>query len=169
MLASNSSHCHPADSIFDTNILLSHAICPSLCRYSLETKKIASKIEHVYRLHHRLCSSATPLDWLLSRNLKPRKLILRAFPDFPRKLPAIWYILGYMYIDTYTCNVLWQVGFFRGKNYKTMWHCGRWKQTHDCRLHNWCKSNHRCTVDLLSNMEIWPSPYVAEKDKMAGH
>ena len=25
-----SSHCHPADSIFDTNILLSHAICPSL-------------------------------------------------------------------------------------------------------------------------------------------
>ena len=40
----------------------------------------------MYRLHHRLCSSATPLDWLLSRNLKPRKLILRAFSDFPRKL-----------------------------------------------------------------------------------
>ena len=38
------------------------------------------------RLYHRLCSSATPLDWLLSRNLKPRKLILRAFSDFPRKL-----------------------------------------------------------------------------------
>ena len=36
--------------------------------------------ERMYRLHHRLCSSATPLDWLLSRNLKPRKLILRAFP-----------------------------------------------------------------------------------------
>ncbi|MCG8625046.1 MAG: hypothetical protein MJE68_23980, partial [Proteobacteria bacterium] len=42
--------------------------------------------ERVYRLHHRLCSSATPLDWLQSRNLKPRKLILRAFSDFPQKL-----------------------------------------------------------------------------------
>ena len=37
-IASNSSHCHPADSVFDTNILLSHAICPSLCRYGLVTK-----------------------------------------------------------------------------------------------------------------------------------
>ena len=35
------SHCHPADGIFDTNILLSHAICPSFCRYGLVTKKIA--------------------------------------------------------------------------------------------------------------------------------
>ena len=26
VLASNSSHCHPAFSVFDTNILLSHAI-----------------------------------------------------------------------------------------------------------------------------------------------
>ena len=26
---------HPTDSIFDTNNLLSHAICPSLCRYGL--------------------------------------------------------------------------------------------------------------------------------------
>ena len=34
-LASNSSNCNPADSVFDTNILLSHAICPSLCRYRL--------------------------------------------------------------------------------------------------------------------------------------
>ena len=60
------SYCHPADSVFDTNILLSHAICPSLCRYGLiVTKKIESEIERVYRLHHRLCST-TPLDWLLS-------------------------------------------------------------------------------------------------------
>ena len=35
VLASNSSHCHPADSVFDTDILLSHAFCPSLCRYGL--------------------------------------------------------------------------------------------------------------------------------------
>ena len=44
VLASNSSHCHSASSIFDTNILLSHAICPSLCRYGLVTKKIASEM-----------------------------------------------------------------------------------------------------------------------------
>ena len=36
------SHCHPADSVFDTNILLSHAICSSLCRYGLVIKKFAS-------------------------------------------------------------------------------------------------------------------------------
>ena len=36
------SHCHPVDSVFDTNMLLSHAIYPSLCRYGLVTKKIAS-------------------------------------------------------------------------------------------------------------------------------
>ena len=31
MFASDSSHCHPADSVLDTNILLSHAIYPSIC------------------------------------------------------------------------------------------------------------------------------------------
>ena len=41
-LASSSSHCYPADSVLDTNILLSHAFCPSLCRYGLVTKKITS-------------------------------------------------------------------------------------------------------------------------------
>ena len=79
ILASNSSHCHPADSVFDTDILLSHAFCPSLCRIWLSIKQRRSR-------DHRLCRSATPLDWLLSRNLKPRKLILRAFFYFPRKL-----------------------------------------------------------------------------------
>ena len=49
----------------NTNILLSHAICPSLCRYGLVTKEIT-----------------TALYWLLSQNLKPQKLILRAFSDF---------------------------------------------------------------------------------------
>ena len=48
----------------------------------------------MYQLDYHLCSSATPLDWLLSRNLKRRKLILRAFSDFPRKLPAIRYYRG---------------------------------------------------------------------------
>ena len=32
-LASNCSHCHPADSVYDTDILLSHTIFPSLCKY----------------------------------------------------------------------------------------------------------------------------------------
>ena len=38
-LCSNNSHCHPEDSIFDTNILLSHAIYPGLCRYGLVLNK----------------------------------------------------------------------------------------------------------------------------------
>ena len=50
VLASNSSHCHPADGVFDTNILLSHAICPSVYRYGLVRKKITNEIERVYRL-----------------------------------------------------------------------------------------------------------------------
>ena len=33
------SNCHPEDSVFDTNILLSHAICPGLCRYGLVLNK----------------------------------------------------------------------------------------------------------------------------------
>ena len=37
--------CHPADIVLDNNILLSHAICPSLCRYGLVTRKIVSEIE----------------------------------------------------------------------------------------------------------------------------
>ena len=88
VLAIKSSHCHPADSVFDTNILLSHAICPSLCMYIWLTCSNKEDRERLYRLHHRLCSTATPapLYWLLSRNLKPRKLILSAFSDFPRKL-----------------------------------------------------------------------------------
>ena len=35
----NISHHHPADNILDTNILLSHAICPSLYRYGLVTDR----------------------------------------------------------------------------------------------------------------------------------
>ena len=58
-VSSNSSHCHPADSVFNTIIIfLSDVICRSL-------KKITSEIECVYLLHHHLCS-ATPLYWLLS-------------------------------------------------------------------------------------------------------
>ena len=52
--------------------------------------------------HHRLCS-ATPLDWLLSRNLKPRKLSLRAFLDFPRKLAPTK-------ITRHMVTILYQVG-----------------------------------------------------------
>ena len=93
-LASNSSHCHPADGVFDTNILLSNAICPSLCRCGLDYNSNKEDRERVYRLDHRLCSSTMPLDWLL--------LNLRTFSDFPRKLPAIRIIFAtgmcvYMY------------------------------------------------------------------------
>ena len=41
-IASNSTHCHPADRSSILNILLSHAFCPSLCRYGSVTKKIVS-------------------------------------------------------------------------------------------------------------------------------
>ena len=42
-VASDSSHCHPPDSVLDTNILLFHAICPSLCSSNKE------EIERMYR------------------------------------------------------------------------------------------------------------------------
>ena len=57
VFASDSSHCHPADSVLDTHILLSHAICPSLCS---SNKKIASEIERVYRLHHHFAGCHAP-------------------------------------------------------------------------------------------------------------
>ena len=40
--------------------------------------KIKSKIEHVYQLHHRLCS-AMPMDWAAVTKFKS---ILRALSDF---------------------------------------------------------------------------------------
>ena len=91
-IASNSTHCHPADRSSTLNILLSHTFCPSLCRYMYGsvTKKIVSVC-----IDYIIVCAAGPrpwiMDWLLSpsmlsRNLKPRKLILRAFSDIPRKL-----------------------------------------------------------------------------------
>ena len=55
-----SSHYHPADSIFNTNILLSHAICPSLCRYGLVTKKIASIMSCI---DYIITCAAVPRPW----------------------------------------------------------------------------------------------------------
>ena len=72
IIASNSSHCHLANGILNTNILLSHAVCPSLCRCGFKTKKVTSEIERVYQLHCRLCS-ATPLDCVAVTKFKPLK------------------------------------------------------------------------------------------------
>ena len=36
---SSNSHCHPADSVFDTNILYLVLFCPSLCRYAAYNNK----------------------------------------------------------------------------------------------------------------------------------
>ena len=46
VLAGNSGHCHPTDGVFDTTILLSHVIYPSLFvdMALIVTKKIASEI-----------------------------------------------------------------------------------------------------------------------------
>ena len=69
VLASNSSHYHPVDGILNTNILLSRALCPSLCRCGSTMRKITSKIKCMYRLYHHLCS-AMPLDWVEIKNHK---------------------------------------------------------------------------------------------------
>ena len=65
IIASNSSHCHLANGILNTNILISHAVC-------FKTKKVTSEIERVYQLHCRLCS-ATPLDCVAVTKFKPLK------------------------------------------------------------------------------------------------
>ena len=54
-----SSHYHPAHSVLDTNILLSHAI-NFVQVFVVVTKKIASEIERVYRLHHHFVGCHTP-------------------------------------------------------------------------------------------------------------
>jgi hypothetical protein len=75
-LASNDQYCHPADGVFDTNILLSHAICPSFLQKWLGYRaRLRELIDYII-------VSAAPHLWLQSRNLKPRKLFLRAFSDF---------------------------------------------------------------------------------------
>ena len=81
VLASNSSHCHPADGVFDTNILLSPVIVQVSLQMLLSDKEnpewLCCTIIH-----------AVPCPWtgLLSQTLKPWKIILRTFSDFPRKL-----------------------------------------------------------------------------------
>ena len=79
-IASNSSHYHPADrclTLIFFYLMLFIQVSVGIWLSNKEDR------ERMYRLHHRLCSSATPLDWLLSQNLKLRKLIFKAFSDFP--------------------------------------------------------------------------------------
>ena len=97
-IVSNSSHCHPADrcsTLIFFYLMLFVQVSVGIWLSNKEDR------ERVYRLHHRFCSSATPLDWLLSRNLKPRKLILRAFSDFPRKLDPTKIIRHAVYCHCY--------------------------------------------------------------------
>ena len=44
VLASNSSHCHSADCVFGTNILLSQAICPGLLQKWLSNKEDRARV-----------------------------------------------------------------------------------------------------------------------------
>ena len=53
-IASNSNHCHPADSIFDTD----NSSISSLCRYGLVTKKIASAC-----IDYIIACAAVPRPW----------------------------------------------------------------------------------------------------------
>ena len=84
MFASDSSHCHPADSVLDTNILPSHAICPSICSSNKEDRE-----------RDRACVSITSSlvpgchapELIAATKFKTTKIvILEAFSDFPRKL-----------------------------------------------------------------------------------
>ena len=77
VLASNNRYCHPADGVL--NILASHPI------YFL------AEVAQILRacIDYIVCSALRPWTGLLSRNLKPRKLILRASSDFPRKLAPL--------------------------------------------------------------------------------
>ena len=84
VLASNSIHCHPADSVFDTNNNNYYSISCYLSKYAWLSNKEDRKRDRAL-VSINLCS-ATPLYCLLSQNLKSQKLILRAFSDFPRKL-----------------------------------------------------------------------------------
>ena len=52
-------HFYSADSIFDTKILLSHAVCP---RYGLVTKKIASEIASAC-IDYIIPCAAVPRPW----------------------------------------------------------------------------------------------------------
>ena len=78
IVASNcySSHCHPGDSVFNTNILL---------------LSISNKED---RERDRVCVSITAslVQYHAPRLVAVTKLILRALSDFPRKLPAIRYV-----------------------------------------------------------------------------
>ena len=86
VIASNSSHCHPANGILYTNILPSHAICPSLCKCGFVTRKIVSKIECVYQfIHHHLCG-ATPLDWISVMTFKITKIDSEGFLGLSMKI-----------------------------------------------------------------------------------
>ena len=73
-IASNSSYCYSVDSVFDTNILLSHAVYPSLCRYGLVTKKIANVC-----IDYIIACAAVPPPGLVVTKFKTMTIILRAF------------------------------------------------------------------------------------------
>ena len=72
VLASNNHYCHPANGVF--NILASHLL---------------AEVAQILRVCIDYCSALHLWTGLLSRNLKPRKLILRASSDFPRKLAPL--------------------------------------------------------------------------------
>ena len=109
VLANNSGHYHPAiNSVFDTNILLSHAIYPtkSLCSDKRKSRaRLSTCIDYII-------DNAVLRPWtgLLSRNLNPRKLILRAFSDFLQKLVPPKIIHHMVYRSLAKESPLWTVG-----------------------------------------------------------
>ena len=84
VLASNSSCCHLANGVLNTDTLLSK-FCPSLQKW-LRDKENRERGSSAYiaALHHHLRMT---LDWVTVMKFKIT-LILRAFCDFPRKSAA---------------------------------------------------------------------------------
>jgi hypothetical protein len=84
VLVNNNRYYHPVDGVFVTNIVLSHASCPRLFEevvwWQGNRARSRARIDYYHRLR-----SAAPLDWAADPKFKIRKLILRAFSDFPRK------------------------------------------------------------------------------------
>ena len=135
VLASKSSHCHPASTI-------SCYLFKSLCRCGL---KIVSEIEHVHWLHHRLCS-ATPLDWVSVTNKNrlwgPSLTFHKNYPPYSTAVP--W---NHILPSKFCCTFKWPSQFCK-HNVGARYRATRWilaltrgnkeKEDNQVKAHNHC-------------------------------
>ena len=84
MFASDSSHCHPADSVLDTNILLSHAICLSLSNGS-SNKEDRERDRARVSLHHHFSGCHAP-ELIAATKFKTTKINFGGLFGFSTKI-----------------------------------------------------------------------------------